>query len=45
MSNQLTAGAIKVLYEDEKTSPLYNNPLLQVINIKPVAVAGGTRYR
>ncbi|KAG2205081.1 hypothetical protein INT47_002175 [Mucor saturninus] len=42
---QLTAGAIKVLYDDDKSSPLYSDPFVQVINIKAVAVAGGTRYR
>lgn len=42
---QLTSGAIRVLYDDDKSSPLYQDPLVQVINIKAVAVAGGTRYR
>lgn len=42
---QLTTGAIKVLYDDDKNSPLHNGPIVQVINIKAVAVAGGTRYR
>lgn len=45
MSTQLTSGAIKVLYDDNKDSPLYRDPLVQIINVKPVAVAGGTRYR
>ncbi|KAG2229080.1 putative replication factor-A protein 1 [Thamnidium elegans] len=45
MSTTLTSGAIKVLYDDNKDSPLYRDPIVQIINIKPVAVAGGTRYR
>ncbi|GAA5797111.1 putative replication factor-A protein 1 [Helicostylum pulchrum] len=45
MSTTLTAGAIKVLYDDNKDSPLYRDPVVQIINIKAVAVAGGTRYR
>ncbi|CAO3636360.1 unnamed protein product [Mucor hiemalis] len=45
MTQQLTTGSIKVLYNNEKSSPLYNKPIVQVIDIKPVSVTGGTRYR
>lgn len=42
---ELSSGSIRVLYDDDKSSPLYKEPIVQVINIKAVAVAGGTRYR
>ncbi|ORX64153.1 replication factor-a protein [Basidiobolus meristosporus CBS 931.73] len=32
--NQLTQGAIKAIYEDNKDSPASANPVLQIINIK-----------
>jgi hypothetical protein len=45
MTQELTVGAIKALYENDTNSPVHNDPIVQIINIKPVAVQGGTRYR
>ncbi|KAG1461501.1 hypothetical protein G6F46_002012 [Rhizopus delemar] len=45
MLQQLSAGAIKAIYYEEKSNPLSNNPIVQVINIKAVPVNGSTRYR
>jgi hypothetical protein len=42
---QLTAGSIQALYNEDKNSPLHNNPTVQVINIKTVNVQGGARHR
>lgn len=41
----LSTGAIKVLYNDEKSNPLYTDPTVQIINIKAVTVQGGIRHR
>lgn len=42
---QLTAGSIQAIYGEDKVNPLYNNPVVQVINLKAVNVQGGARYR
>ncbi|KAF1804516.1 hypothetical protein V8B55DRAFT_1499736 [Mucor lusitanicus] len=41
----LSTGAIKVLYDEDKTNPLHSNPTVQIINIKAVTVQGGIRHR
>lgn len=45
MTSDVTTGCIRVLYDDDRESPLHTNPLVQIINIKAVSVQGGTRYR
>jgi hypothetical protein len=42
---QLTTGSIQALYNEDKASPLHQNPTVQVINIKTVNVQGGARHR
>lgn len=41
----LSTGAIKVLYDEDKSNPLHTNPTVQIINIKAVTVQGGIRHR
>lgn len=43
--SQLTTGSIRIIYDEDKSSPLYNNPTVQIINIKAVNVQGGARHR
>ncbi|KAI8970131.1 replication factor-A protein [Mycotypha africana] len=42
---QISEGALKVLYDEDKQNPLHKNPKLQLLSIKGVNVNGGTRYR
>ncbi|CAO3638936.1 unnamed protein product [Cunninghamella echinulata] len=42
--NQLTNGAIKALYNSDANNTV-SNPVVQLINIKGVQAANGTRYR
>ncbi|KAI8047441.1 uncharacterized protein B0P05DRAFT_642312 [Gilbertella persicaria] len=42
---KLTTGAIKAIYNDEKTNPLVNNCVLQLLNLKSVQINGGIRHR
>ncbi|KAH8554654.1 putative replication factor-A protein 1 [Umbelopsis sp. PMI_123] len=43
---QPTNGSIKAIYNDQKDSPLYQNPVVQVINIKKVPTSNNVnRYR
>ncbi|KAI8380352.1 hypothetical protein BD560DRAFT_365748 [Blakeslea trispora] len=42
---QLTSGSIKALSEDDKNSPAYNNPVVQIINLRAVTVNGSVRHR
>ncbi|KAI8393889.1 putative replication factor-A protein 1 [Radiomyces spectabilis] len=42
---QISQGAVKALYDNDTSNPVYSNPLLQVINIKAVPAPQGTRYR